>query len=150
LALGWRASTSVGALGTGSRTTSTEHELAIDDGLLSRNPCRKVKLPKLKTPPQPDLTVEELYRLADQLSPRYGAMVLVGGLAGLRFSQVAARVSDVDLNSRTITVRHQLDRTGTFTPTKTDGSVASLRVARAAVEALERHIEKFGIGPNDL
>jgi integrase len=78
-------------------------------------------------------------------------MVLVGGLAGLRFSQVAAlRVSDVDLNSRTITVRHQLDRTGTFTPTKTDGSVASLRVARAAVEALERHIEKFGIGPNDL
>lgn len=52
-------------------------ELAIDDNLISRNPCRKVNLPELETPTQPTHAIEELYRLADQVSPQYRAMVLV-------------------------------------------------------------------------
>ena len=126
-------------------------ELAIDDGWLNRNPCRKVKLPRLVTPPQPSLSIDELYRLADQVPQQYRAMVLVGGLAGLRFGEVAAlHRSDIDMKARTITIRHQLDRTGNFTATKTAGSATTLRVARAATEALERHIEEFAIESTSL
>jgi integrase len=78
---------------------------AVRDQRISRNPCDGVSLPRLTAKAQRFLNHTELQQLADQTGP-YRVMVLVLGLAGLRFGECAAlRVADVDLLRRRLKVK---------------------------------------------
>lgn len=87
---------------------------AVRDRLLSSNPARGVKLPKL--PPQHNtyLTAVQLQRLADESGRRYKSLVLVLGVGGLRLGETAAlRVSDVDFLRRRVELRRNAVKVGT-------------------------------------
>ncbi len=87
---------------------------AVRDRLLSSNPARGVKLPKL--PPQHNtyLTAVQLQRLANESGHRYKSLVLVLGVGGLRLGEAAAlRVSDVDFLRRRVELRRNAVKVGT-------------------------------------
>ena len=127
-------------------------EVAIDDGLVGRNPCRGVKLPRAETSEKPTLTVVELYRLADTVARPYRAMILAAGLAGLRYGEAAGlRRSRVDLLRGTLAIDTQLTKTGTLTPLlKTNSSRATVGLSEAAVQAFREHLSEFEVEHDGL
>lgn len=77
---------------------------AVNDGLLVRNPCERVKAPTVRPRRQLFLTAEQLSDLADECG-RYGPFVWFLGWSGLRVGEAAAlRVGRVDAARRRIRV----------------------------------------------
>jgi integrase len=75
---------------------------AVRDRMLAANPARGVSLPRRTRRPNVYLTAEQLHRLAVE-SGRYGSLVLLLGVAGLRWGEAAAlRVRDVDFLRRRV------------------------------------------------
>jgi integrase len=78
--------------------------LAVDDGLLVRNPVSKVKAPTVRPRRQRFLTAFELGRLSDECG-YYGPFVWFLGWSGLRLGEaVALRVGRVNPNRRRVRV----------------------------------------------
>ncbi len=76
-----------------------------DDGIIRENPCRIRGYDRYHTPERPVATVEQVYRLADEMPPRFRALVIVAALSGLRWGELAAlRRADVDLAEGVIRV----------------------------------------------
>ena len=63
---------------------------AVDDGLITRNPCRIKGAADDKSPERPILTRAEVYAVADAIQPRYRALVLLAAFSSLRFGELAA------------------------------------------------------------
>jgi integrase len=75
---------------------------AVEDGLIRANPCRIKGAGTEDSPERPLLSVVQVYALADVITPRYRALVLLATFASLRWAELAAlRVRDID----TCTVR---------------------------------------------
>lgn len=71
-------------------------DVAVDDGLIARNPTDRVKAPRVEKRRQLFLTAIELGRLADEATP-YDTLVWFLGWSGLRWGEaVALRVGRVD------------------------------------------------------
>jgi len=78
---------------------------AVDDGRLARSPCRRIKLPAGTGTPCRALEPAELHRLADAMPVEYRPLVYVGGVLGLRWSElVGLRVGRVNILGRTLEV----------------------------------------------
>ena len=114
---------------------------ALEDGLISRNPC-VIKGASVERPAErPVATIEQVYAIADAIEPRYRAMVLLATFCGLRVGELRAlRQVNLDLLHRTVSVVEQYQQLGDGTlvlgPPKTD---AGLRiVAIPAVIARSR------------
>jgi integrase len=69
------------------RTLHRMLRVAVDRGLIARNPCGPVEPPRIPPVDRTVLDVDELDRLADAISPRYRAWLLVMGYGGLRWSE---------------------------------------------------------------
>ncbi len=81
-------------------------DVAVEDGLLARTPCRSIPLPKARAVPQRFLSPVEVEQLAAAIDGRYRALVLVGAYAGLRFGEAAGmRLDRLDLLRRTFLVQ---------------------------------------------
>jgi hypothetical protein len=52
--------------------------MAVDDGLIRRNPCRIKAAGQEKSPERASLTIAQVYALADTIDQRYRALVLLG------------------------------------------------------------------------
>lgn len=90
-------------------------QTAVDDEVLSRNPCRIVGGGDARSAERPVLSAEEIGRLAEAVPGRYRAFVLVAGFTGLRAGELAAlRVADLNLRASTpsITVSRRFYRVG--------------------------------------
>lgn len=86
-------------------------KLAVKDGVMRRNPCTGVQLPKKTHKARTYLTVEQLLALADAAGERR-AVILTLGFCGLRFGELRAlRVEDVDVARSRLLVRHSVVRT---------------------------------------
>jgi integrase len=82
---------------------------AVDDGLIRRNPCRLKGAGQERSPERPTLTIGQVFRLADEIDPRYRALVLLAGFGSLRWGELTAlRRRDIDLETRTVRVERQL------------------------------------------
>src|SRR4029450_11523229 len=62
---------------------------AVDAGMISQSPCRRVSLPKIEREETRFLSPVEIARLANTLRPPYRALVLVGAYGGLRIGELA-------------------------------------------------------------
>ena len=97
-------------------------DVAVEDGLLARNPAAKVKTPPVRKRRQLFLTAFELGRLADEAG-EYAALVWFLGWSGLRWGEaVALRVGRVDAEARRVRVEESATEVGgrlVFGPTKT-------------------------------
>jgi integrase len=113
---------------------------AVEDRVIGHNPLEKLPVPKIPREEMRFLTVEELWRLADAIDPRYRAIVLLGGYGGLRIGEMLAlRWASVDTIRRRITVTATLtDLAGTisFGPPKTNAAVRTVTVPSFVIAEL--------------
>jgi integrase len=76
-----------------------------DDGRIARSPCRRITLPRSGDNPRHALEPAELHRLAAAMPREYRAIVYIGGVLGLRWSEIAGlRVGRVNILGCTLEV----------------------------------------------
>jgi integrase len=82
---------------------------AVEDRLIPFNPAADLPLPRIEREEMRCLTVDEVWRLADEIDPRYRSFVLLGAYGGLRLGEMnALRWGRVNLLQRTVQVRATL------------------------------------------
>ena len=116
---------------------------AVGDGLMARNPCERVRLPKKQRSKHPYLTPEQLLALAAASGTR-APIILVLGLCGLRYGELRAlRVQDVDFDRNRITVARSATKAGTVTVEKsTKGNqVRTVAMPTLVSDALRRQTQ---------
>jgi integrase len=123
---------------------------AVRDRLLVANPAREIKLPRRSRRQNVYLTADQLHALADE-SGRYRALVLLLGVAGLRWGEAAAlRVSDIDFLRRRIELHRNAVTVGrhTYVGTLKSGKSRTVALPTFVVDALAATAE--GKGRDDL
>lgn len=131
---------------------------AVDADLIGRSPARKVALPKVRPPDRKPLTAEGLLRLADAIEGRYRALVLVGGVLGLRWGEaIGLRVCDIDFMRRTVTVAQVVEEVAGQVrvlpgQAKTRESLRTIAVPPFLIDELARHLaaHRFTADREDL
>lgn len=134
---------------------STMLEAAVVDGLLSANPARGAKRPRVDREPIVPFTSDEVGALIEASPDWFAAAITLGLGAGLRHSEAAGlTVGRVDFLHRQLVVDRQLvkvrDRVPSFGPPKSKRSYRTVPLADPVVETLARHVERFGPGDHDL
>ncbi|MFN6119849.1 MAG: tyrosine-type recombinase/integrase [Actinomycetes bacterium] len=127
---------------------------AVRDGLLVTSPARHVRLPQRCDAPRRPPTVDQVRRLRDALPERHRAIVTVLAGTGLRQGEVLGLTLDrLDRTELTIHVDRLLAQppaTGLFAPTKTRASMRSLPVTAQLLQAIDEHVDRFGVGEEGL
>ncbi len=117
---------------------------AVDLDLLGRSPCRSIKLPALVQDDKRVVTPAELHRLADAIGPDWRCLVLLAGVAGLRFGEaVALRVGDVHFAERVVTITRtisELDGRLSYGPPKTAAGLRTLAMPAPLMDELQNHL----------
>lgn len=120
---------------------------AVDADVIGRSPCRKVALPRVRPPTRVELGPDDLERLAREVPDRYRALILIGGVLGLRWGEaVGLRVCDVDFLRRTVTVAQVVEETaGQLAIVPEAKSSAGLRTLTAPsflIDEIAQHLSR--------
>ena len=120
--------------------------------MIARSPCVGVKLPSGRQQEPRFLSPEELERLSSCIAPRYRALVLLGGYAGLRLGELAGlRAERIDfLRRRVWSPRHRGGRRPAAPTDHEDGSGAGRDAPMLVVEELAAQLSRFPPGPDGL
>ncbi|MCW1094579.1 site-specific integrase [Streptomyces sp. RS2] len=127
-------------------TVSAALSAAVEDGLLSKNPCRArtVKLPKPGKPRVRPWTAAQVFGVRAALPRRYQAAVDVGAGCGLRQGETfGLSVEELDFEGGWLAVGHQLKRIRgkyVFALPK-GGKVRDVPLPEAVATALHAHSE---------
>jgi integrase len=117
---------------------------AVEADLISRSPVRGIRLPTRSASVRPTLTEAEIKSLADAIGPRYRALVLVGAVLGLRWSEaVGLRICDIHFLGGTLTVNQTVSEVAgrlTTADTKSRSSQRTMTVPRFLIEELASHL----------
>lgn len=129
-------------------------EQALDDGLIGRNPSRRVELPRLPQLDHRYLTTEQVARLAESMpGDEYSTVVYVLAYGGLRWGELAAlRRTRVDVLRRRLDIKESLsDISGrvAFGTTKTD-ETRTVHLPASISEMVGRHMENVPDDPEAL
>ncbi|MGC8511839.1 MAG: site-specific integrase [Acidimicrobiales bacterium] len=125
---------------------------AVDDGLISRNPCRIKGAGADNAAERPTVTVPQVYKIADAITPRYRALVLLAAFTGLRLGELRAlRRKRLDLEAAVVTVAPedgnvQRHRSGAaeFTRPKSRAGARSVAIPASVIEELKLHLALVG------
>ena len=128
---------------------------AVDDRIITRNPCVRIKLPKIERTVVVPLEVEQVGLLRDAMAERTRAVVTLAAGTGLRVSEcLGLTVDRVDFLRRTIRVDRQLVMLSgarpTFGPPKTAASVRTVPMPVVVADALAAHLAVFPAGEDGL
>lgn len=149
----------------GSATVARSYRLlrailqtAVDDDILTRNPCRIPGAGDARSPERPVLSAQEIGRLADEVPVSYRAFVLVAGFTGLRAGEIAAlRLSDLDLRRGSAVLRvnrrfYRVAGTLTVDTPKSEAGARTLPLPAFVADELRAHVVEFrpDAGPSDL
>lgn len=126
---------------------------AVKGDVLSRSPCRGVKLPKPDHERRSLILQSELTRLVEVTRREYRAMVWLGALLGMRWGEVAGlRVESIDLLRRRLSITETVgEASGVmhFGPPKSVAGRRSLPVPEPLVEILAEHLRAQGLTAAD-
>lgn len=93
------------------RLLSSAMRAALDEGLIRKNPCRKLKLPPVQPREQRVLTAAEQDRLQKGIQRERDFPALLGLYTGMRLGEICAlRWSDIDWEQQTLTVQRTVQR----------------------------------------
>ena len=150
-----------GTSGPGTSTAAKCYRLlkaimntAVEDEIISSNPCRVRGGGREPTSHREIPTVLELFELADAIDPRLRCLVLCAGFLGLRKGELLGlRRADVDLEGLDVVVarsRTQL-RSGQplLGPAKTDESHRRVSIPRLLQPELRTHLANFAQPTDD-
>lgn len=121
---------------------------AVSDRVISRSPCENIGLPEREEKRIKPMTVPEVAAMADAITDRYRAAVVLAAGAGLRLGEVfGLHVHHVDFMARTITVEQQLITPNKgavrIGPPKTKTSNRVIAVADVVLLELSAHMAKY-------
>ena len=125
------------------------HAVAID--VLSRTPCRGIKLPRVDVKARRTPTPAEVMELADSVPDLYRPMIYLAAILGLRFSEIAGlRVGRLNLLARkSLIVEETVTRDGNgrpvFGPPKSFASRRTLPIPPPLAEMLTAHLQMRGL-----
>ena len=134
----------------------TVFKSAVTDRLIPASPCAGVKLPTVDRPKVTVMPAETLTELAETISPRYRAAVVLGAGAGVRISEALGLTVDrVDFLRRHVVIDRQLLRSPgprpTWGPVKDrKNRPRTIPVGDVVLDALAAHIAEYGTGPEGL
>jgi integrase len=120
---------------------------ALHDGLISRDPTRRVRLPEAADKRVTPLTVAQVRAIHDAMPRRQAAIVIAQAGLGLRAGEVLGlRLADVDFLRREVTISHQLEpgaREGTRTAPKTRRSRRVVPLPQVVANAIAAHLAEW-------
>jgi integrase len=124
---------------------------AVDDRRIRSNPAAGVKGPKVRHRERPYLQPHEVRELADKVQERHRALILVMGVAGLRFGEaVALQRGDIDILRGTIRVSksvsesHHVGQGGRVeVKSPKNDKARTVRIPRFLAEVLNEHFQAF-------
>jgi integrase len=123
---------------------------AVDAKLLRSSPCYNVPLPRIEREEMRFLTPMEVWRLADTITSRYRALVLVGCYGGLRIGELAGleRQHVEHGRSRLRVVQGLVEVHGQISigPLKTRASRRTVSLPGPVFEALAEHLRDYTEG----
>lgn len=121
-------------------------EVALENGALARNPCRRIKFPENRIAEIRFLTVEELHGLTTAMRDPWKPMVLLGGYCGLRFSEVVGlRARHVDILRRQIQISEaavEVNGSIFLGPPKSQASRRTIAAPLFVAESLASHMKE--------
>lgn len=125
---------------------------AVHDEVIARNPCRIERGGVEHHPEQRFASMTELAALAAAVPDRYRALVLAGGLGGLRQGELfALRWDDVDLTAATVAVHRKRLRLASGEVIEDDpksrAGQRTVALPAVLVTELERHRQLYGASP---
>lgn len=129
---------------------------AVEDSLVPKNPCTLKGAAVERPLERPIATIGQVYALANQIEPRYRAMILVATFCGLRLGELRAlRRRHLDLAHRKVSVVEQYqqlsDGTLVLGPPKTDAGRRTVAIPDAVVSDVEAHLAAWcEAGPDAL
>jgi integrase len=119
--------------------------------MILRSPCRGIRLPKIRQVRRPNLDVDQLERLSDELGPVGGLFMWCGAILGMRWSEIAGLTVDrLDVENRTVTVDRQLTRLGGFAPPKSEAGSRVLGIPTWMAEDFSDLVRVFKRGSEGL
>lgn len=136
------------------QTLSAVLNAAVLEDRIARSPCRGIRLPAIQPTDRPVLTPDQLANLAEAQGPRYGTMVYLGAVLGLRWGECAGlRVGRIDFDRSTITIAEQVTRgvggRSVIGPPKSQAARRTLAAPLALMEFLADHLERRGLTTRD-
>lgn len=125
-------------------------QAAVDDEIITANPCSRVKLPKIGDRVIDPLPADAVLALADAISPRYRVAVFLGAGAGLRRGEaLGLAVPRIDFAKRHVDVRVQAQK-GELVELKTKYSRRIVPVDDLVLEEVRRHMELYEPAPGQV
>jgi integrase len=123
---------------------------AVQSDMLVRSPCRGIKLPRIEPRSRRLLTADDVATLAAATSEDYRAMVWLGSIVGLRFSEIAGlRVGRIDFLRRSISVAETITKDGkggvVLGPPKSTASRRTVAIPLALTTLLSDHLTRLGL-----
>ena len=127
---------------------------AVDDELLARNPCHIDGAGVERATERPVASIEQVYKLADVVEPRYRALILTAGLAGLHLGELLGlRRRHVNPLRKELVVKQQeqelADGTLVVGPPKSDAGRRSVALPAELGSELEAHLAAFCAAEDD-
>jgi integrase len=124
-------------------------EQAVDDGLIGRNPARRVELPRLDRPEHRFLSAEQVARLAEAMpDQQYRTVVYVLAYGGLRWGEMAGlRRGRIDILRRRLQITETVAEVSG--PTKTYRN-RTVHLPSFVADILGRHLEDVADDPEAL
>lgn len=144
-----------GPTGPGSSTAAKCYRLvrailgtAVEDGLISTNPCTIKGAGKEPESKRPIVSVAQAFELADLIGPRLRSVVLLAAFVGLRKGEMLGlRRRDLDLEAALVSIdqQRQLSRKGKHLvgPPKTDAGVRVVAIPSALLDDLRLQLEEY-------
>jgi integrase len=123
---------------------------AEDTDRLARTPCRGIRLPRVHLVERPELSGDDLERLAGALGEDQAVMMWIGAVLGLRFAEAARlTVRALDLLGGSLHVRSQLARDGTLGPPKSAAGHRTLACPAWLIDDLAVALARRGLTAAD-
>lgn len=126
---------------------------AVIDEVILRNPCQIDGAGIERAPERPVAAIADVEALADDIVPRFRALVLLAAWCGLRRGELLGlQRRDLDLAAGTVRIErgmHQLaDGTLVLGPPKTDAGRRTVTIPPHLLPDLASHLDRY-VGPGD-
>jgi len=122
---------------------------ALNADLIGRSPCRGIKLPKGTAKIRRIAEPTDVQRLADAIGDDYRAMALLAAELGLRWGECAGlQVADVEMLSRTVTIRRNLGEVKGVViigEPKTAAGCRTIAASKPLIAELAEHMSRRGL-----